>query len=87
MTVDPDETRMREMVTTGEVLAKVPFSRTTIFRLEREGLFPKSIRISPHRKAYFQDEVVSWQRELADPDSGLSKKLEAFFESDKGKDE
>jgi predicted DNA-binding transcriptional regulator AlpA len=64
--------QVREMLTAEEVLAKIKISRTTLFRLERDKLFPQGQAITPHRKLWFQDEVVSWQRDLQDPDSALS---------------
>jgi prophage regulatory protein len=63
---------LREMLTAEQVLAQIPISRTTLFRLERDGVFPQGQAITPHRKLWFKDEVVSWQRDLQDPDSALS---------------
>jgi prophage regulatory protein len=63
---------VREMLTAEEVLAKIKVSRTTLFRLEKDKLFPQGQAITPHRKLWFQDEVVGWQRDLQDPDSALS---------------
>lgn len=64
---------LREMLTAEQVLAMIPVSRTTLFRLERDKLFPQGQAITPHRKLWFRDEVVNWQRDLQDPDSALSK--------------
>ena len=58
------EARARRMLTVDEVLALVPFSRTTLFRMERKGLFPASYWPSPNRRVWFEDEVVAWQNAL-----------------------
>jgi prophage regulatory protein len=63
---------VREMLTAEQVLAMIPISRTTLFRLERDGLFPQGLLITPHRKLWFKDEVIAWQKDLQDPDSALS---------------
>jgi prophage regulatory protein len=63
---------LREMLTAEQVLAQIPISRTTLFRLERDKLFPQGQAITPHRKLWFRDEVVCWQKDLQDPDSALS---------------
>ncbi|WP_441279927.1 helix-turn-helix transcriptional regulator [Bradyrhizobium sp. 63_E2_N1_3] len=51
----------RRMLNEKQVLAIVPVSRTTIFRLEKSGRFPKSTYISPNRRIWFEDEIVAWQ--------------------------
>jgi len=48
------------------VLGMVGLSRTTIWRLERAGDFPKSISISPGRKAYRESEVYAWMTARAE---------------------
>lgn len=37
--------------------------RTTAWRLERQGLFPKSIVVSPGRRAWRESDIVRWQSE------------------------
>jgi len=66
---------VREMLTAEQVLARIPVSRTTLFRLERDKLFPQGQAITPHRKLWFKDEVVGWQTALQDPDSALSQAM------------
>ena len=48
------------------VLDIVGLSRTTIWRLERAGDFPRSIALTPGRKAYRETEVRNWMAEKAD---------------------
>ena len=38
----------------------VPLSRTTIWGLERQGDFPRRIRIGPNRVAWVEIEVEAW---------------------------
>jgi predicted DNA-binding transcriptional regulator AlpA len=68
---------VREMMNAEQVLALIPISRTTLFRLERDGLFPQGQAITPHRKLWFGDEVVAWQRDLQDPKSALAQAMRA----------
>lgn len=42
------------------VLARVPLSRTTLWRLEREGLFPRRIKLSDNRVGWIEEEVNEW---------------------------
>lgn len=63
------------MLLAEQVLALIPVSRTTLFRLERDGLFPKGIPVAPHRKLWFQDEIIAWQKALQDPDSTISQAM------------
>ena len=65
------EAEMREMLTAEQVLMMIPISRTTLFRLEEDKLFPQGIPVTTHRKLWFKHEVIQWQRELKDPDSAV----------------
>jgi predicted DNA-binding transcriptional regulator AlpA len=49
------------MLNEKQVLDIVPLSRTSIYRLEKAGKFPKSTYISPNRRVWFEDEIVAWQ--------------------------
>jgi prophage regulatory protein len=51
----------RRMMTEREVLRLIPISRSTLWRREREGTFPRGSYISPNRKVWFEDEVCAWQ--------------------------
>ena len=50
----------QRFVSKKEVLKKVPFSSTTLWRLERAGKFPKRRKISPSRVAWVLSEVEDW---------------------------
>ena len=41
-------------------------SRTTCWRLEREGLFPKRRQIAPNAVAWLESEIQDWLRERAE---------------------
>ena len=42
------------------VLARIGLSDTTVWRMERAGQFPKSIRISPGAVAWRESDVENW---------------------------
>jgi prophage regulatory protein len=52
---------LRKMVSEEEVLENVPFSRSTLWRLEQAKKFPQSIYISKNRRCWFLDDVIQWQ--------------------------
>lgn len=54
----------RKMLNLKQVLALVPFSRSTIYREMEEGRFPKAREIAPRRIAWYEDDVTTWQLEL-----------------------
>ena len=54
----------RKMLSIDDVLELVPISASTLYRLEREGLFPEGRAVSAKGKAWFADEVAAWQRDL-----------------------
>lgn len=51
----------RKMLNLKQVLAIVPFSRSTIYREMEEGRFPKAREIAPRRIAWYEDDVAAWQ--------------------------
>ena len=56
-----DNSGPRRMLNEKQVLEIIPVSRTTLFRLEKAGRFPKSTYISPNRRVWFEDEIIAWQ--------------------------
>jgi prophage regulatory protein len=72
MTDEAPRAELREMITADQILTLIPMSRTTLFRLERDGLFPQGIAVGPHRKLWFKDDVVAWQTEAQDRGSALA---------------
>ncbi|WP_128933576.1 helix-turn-helix transcriptional regulator [Bradyrhizobium zhanjiangense] len=51
----------RRMLNEAQVLEIVPVSRTTLYRMEKAGRFPKCTYISPNRRVWYEDEIVAWQ--------------------------
>ena len=66
---------VRVMLSAEQVLDRIPISRTTLQKLEREGLFPQGTDIMPHRRLWFLAEVLQWQRDLRDPNSAVAQIL------------
>ncbi len=56
-----DKSGPRRMLNEKQVLEIVPVSRTTLFRMEKVGRFPKSTYISPNRRVWFESEIIAWQ--------------------------
>ncbi|MCW2194428.1 putative DNA-binding transcriptional regulator AlpA [Bradyrhizobium elkanii] len=57
---------VRQMISIKDVLKRIPVSRSTIERKVKEGTFPKMYSIAPMRVGFFLDEVVAWQKALAE---------------------
>jgi prophage regulatory protein len=55
---------LRKMLGMSQVLALVPFSRSTLYREMDEGRFPKAREIAPWRIAWYEDDVIAWQKGL-----------------------
>jgi prophage regulatory protein len=51
----------RRMLNEKQVLGIIPVSRTTLFRMEKAGRFPRSTYISPNRRIWYADEIIAWQ--------------------------
>src|SRR5262245_47967334 len=71
----PDKSRPRRMLSEKQVLEIVPVGRTTLYRMEKAGHFPRSTYISPNRRVWFEDEITSWQNAVDefDPRRGRGK--------------
>jgi prophage regulatory protein len=65
----------RRMLNEKQVLQIVPVGRTTLYRMEKTGRFPRSTYISPNRRVWFEDEIVAWQNAVDDfnPNRGRGK--------------
>jgi prophage regulatory protein len=59
--VAPDKSGPRRMLSEKQVLEIVPVGRTTLYRMEKAGRFPRSTYISPNRRVWFEDQVIAWQ--------------------------
>lgn len=59
-----DESGLRRMLSIEQVVAVVPYSAVTLWRMEKAGRFPRGSFISPNKKIWFEDEIIAWQREV-----------------------
>lgn len=57
----PNQSGPRRMLNEEQVLQIIPVSRTTLYRMEKAGRFPRATYISPNRRVWFEDEIVAWQ--------------------------
>lgn len=55
---------VREMISLKQILAKIPVGRTTIWRMIKDGKFPKALSLTQGRVAWYADEVGAWQQKL-----------------------
>lgn len=71
----PNMSVPRRMLSEKQVLTIVPVGRTTLFRMEKAGRFPRSTYISPNRRVWFEDEIIAWQRAVDEfnPNRGRGK--------------
>jgi prophage regulatory protein len=71
----PNQSVPRRMLNEEQVLQIIPVSRTTLYRMEKAGRFPRSTYISPNRRVWFEDEIIAWQRAVDEfnPNRGRGK--------------
>lgn len=55
---------LRPTLSVKQVLAIILFSRTTLWKVTKQGRFPTPREIMPGRIALFEDEVKAWQKAL-----------------------
>lgn len=48
------------LVTLGEVLNRIPYSKVHVYRLMASGEFPKQVEVGPQRVAWVEQEVDDW---------------------------
>ena len=51
---------LKVFIAISEAVEMTGLSRTTIWRMEREGTFPKLHQISPGRRAFLKSEIDKW---------------------------
>jgi prophage regulatory protein len=74
-TLERDMTTARRMLTEKQVLQIVPVSPVTLWRMVKRGEFPPPVFISPNKKFWFEDVVISWQGELVERGRGRRLRL------------
>jgi len=60
---------MSQILRIQRVIKVTGLSRSSIYRLEREGDFPSRRRLGPNSVGWIEDEVVAWMRALTRPQS------------------
>lgn len=50
----------RRIIRDKEIGKKTGLSRTTRWRLERAGKFPKSVKLTEHAVGHYEDEIDAW---------------------------
>jgi prophage regulatory protein len=67
--------RARRMLREDQVLQIIPISRSTLWRMEKAGTFPRSTYISSNRRIWFEDEILAWQNAVDEfnPNRGRGK--------------
>jgi prophage regulatory protein len=66
---------LRKMLLEDHVLEVVPFSRSTLWRMEKAGKFPRATYVSANRRCWFEDEIIEWQNTVNEfqPNRGRGK--------------
>ena len=62
-TASKDETSLRDderIITCEELLERIPLDRSTLWRMAREGRFPKPIQLTPSRIGWRWTAVLAW---------------------------
>jgi predicted DNA-binding transcriptional regulator AlpA len=73
--VASEKSQPRRMLSEKQVLEIIPVGRTTLYRMEKTGRFPRSTYISPNRRVWFEDEIIAWQNAVDEfnPNRGRGK--------------
>ena len=53
-------TARKRILSLEAVLERVPVSRTTLWRMERAGLFPRRVQVSANRVGWIETDVEAW---------------------------
>jgi prophage regulatory protein len=72
--LDAEKAGLRTMLSLEQILARIPISSVTLWRLERDGLFPKGTFISANTKIWWLDEIFAWQRAVDGQARGVLRK-------------
>ena len=53
-------TKLQSLITSDQLTNFIPYSLVQITRLERQGLFPKRVKLGPAKIAWITEEVADW---------------------------
>lgn len=65
-----------------EISQKTGLSRSTIWRLEREGVFPKRKQLAPHTVGWLESEVARWLESRQPADQSTPRRTPSRTTSD-----
>ena len=60
-----------KILSSKELMNRVPYSTVQIWRLEKAGTFPRKVQLGPNRVGWVEAEVEAWLRKRLD-DRGAS---------------
>jgi len=63
----------RRMLNEKQVLAILSVGHTTLWRMVKNGQFPKPTFVSPNRCFWFEDVVLAWQNEIEGQSRGAAR--------------
>jgi len=55
---------MRRILRWDDVVWRSGLSKSTLYRMEKEGSFPRRVRLSQRTSGIFEDEFEAWQEAL-----------------------
>lgn len=58
-----DTSRLQRIIDRKELKTLIPYSTSQIARMEKQGLFPKRVRLGPNRIGWFLADVLRWMDE------------------------
>ena len=69
----PGDVRARRMLDEKQVLLILRVGHATIWRMVKNGQFPKPTFVSPNRCFWFEDVILAWQNEIEGQGRGSAK--------------
>lgn len=65
------ESQNKRLISQREVMDRVPYGRTTIWKLIKQNKFPQPVKIGGNRVAFVDSEICSWiDEQIAERDGG-----------------
>lgn len=57
--------RHREIIRLPEVCNRTGLARSTVYKLVRQGVFPRPVKLTPKASGWYADEIDGWSESLA----------------------
>jgi len=65
------QSNQSRLISQREVMQRVPYGRTTIWKLIKQGRFPQPVKIGGNRVAFVDSEIDDWiEQQIAQRDGG-----------------